>query len=36
MAAYRALTSAGVTTRDAAELTGLARVTAGRDTASPK
>jgi putative transposase len=30
MVTYRALTGAGVTTRDAAELTGLARATAGR------
>ena len=30
MAAYRALTDAGVTTRDAADLTGVARATAGR------
>jgi transposase InsO family protein len=30
MAAYRALTSAGVTTRHAADLTGVARATAGR------
>jgi putative transposase len=34
MAAYRALTSAGVTTRDAADLTGVARATAGRAESS--
>jgi len=34
MAAYRALTRAGVTTRDAAELTGVARATAGRSTST--
>jgi putative transposase len=34
MAAYRALTGAGVTTRDAAALTGVARATAGRSAAS--
>jgi len=33
MAAYRALTIAGVTTRDAADLTGVARATADRSTA---
>jgi putative transposase len=32
MGAYRALTTAGVTTRAAAELTGVARATAGRTT----
>lgn len=35
MLAYRALTRAGVTTRDAAELTGVARATAGRAETSP-
>jgi putative transposase len=35
MAAYRALTNAGVTTRDAAGLTGVARATAGRPETSP-
>jgi len=35
MAAYRALTLAGVTTRDAADLTGVARATAGRPEARP-
>lgn len=34
MAAYRALTAAGVTTRDAAGLTGVARATAGRPARS--
>jgi transposase InsO family protein len=34
MAAYRALTDAGVTTRDAADLTGVARATAGRSTSA--
>jgi putative transposase len=34
MTAYRALTNAGVTTRDAAELTGVARATAGRTPAT--
>jgi putative transposase len=34
MVAYRALTSAGVTTRDAADLTGLARASAGRAATS--
>jgi putative transposase len=34
MLAYRALTVAGVTTRDAAELTGVARATAGRSTST--
>jgi putative transposase len=34
MLAYRALTQAGVTTRDAADLTGVARATAGRITSS--
>jgi transposase InsO family protein len=34
MAAYRALTNAGVTTRDAAGLTGVARATAGRAESS--
>lgn len=34
MGAYRALTEAGVTTRDAAELTGVARATAGRLTST--
>jgi putative transposase len=36
MLAYRALTEAGVTTRDAAELTGVARATAGRAAATPR
>jgi transposase InsO family protein len=35
MLAYRALTNAGVTTRDAAHLTGVARATAGRAQSSP-
>jgi transposase InsO family protein len=35
MGAYRALTNAGVTTRDAAGLTGVARATAGRSGTSP-
>jgi putative transposase len=35
MLAYRALTQAGVTTRDAAKLTGVARATAGRPETSP-
>jgi putative transposase len=34
MGAYRALTLAGVTTRDAADLTGVARATAGRATST--
>jgi putative transposase len=34
MATYRALTTAGVTTRDAADLTGVARATAGRGTST--
>jgi putative transposase len=34
MATYRALTDAGVTTRDAADLTGVARATAGRGTSA--
>ena len=34
MTAYRALTTAGVTTRDAASLTGVARATAGRPASS--
>ena len=32
MGAYRALTAAGVTTRDAADLSGVSRATAGRST----
>jgi len=34
MGAYRALTDAGVTTRTAADLTGVARATAGRSTST--
>jgi len=34
MLAYRALTEAGVTTRDAADLTGVSRATAGRITSN--
>ncbi|MEH1017803.1 hypothetical protein V6U90_32650 [Micromonospora sp. CPCC 206060] len=35
MDAYRALTGAGTTTRDAARLTGIARSSAGRDRLRP-